>query len=221
VTVVIDDVGLDRAGTALAVALPGPLTLSWMPYAHNLAPMLDEARGHGHEALLHMPMQPIGPQDPGPDALSPGLSMAENEARLRDAIAAVPDAIGLNNHMGSRATRDPALMDMVAGMLHADGMLLLDSRTIGDSVALSRAQAAGVPAAARDVFLDNSTEPAAIRTQLAEVEAVARRKGSVIAIGHPHRATMAALAAWLPTLAGKGLVLEPLSAMVAMRDGIE
>jgi len=71
------------------------------------------------------------------------------------------------------------------------------------------------------VFLDDDLAPAAISRQLAEVEMVARRRGSAIAIGHAHDTTLAALRAWLPGLAGKGLVLAPLSAVVRYRMAAE
>ncbi len=215
VTIVIDDMGLNRRQSAHAAALPGPVTLSWLPYAQDLPQQVAEARRQGHEALVHMPMQPVGRQDPGPHALRPDLPAWINAARLADAIAAVPEAIGLNNHEGSRATQDGPLMDLMAAMLHQDGMLFLDSRTIGSSIALNRARAAGVPSAARDVFLDDNPDPASIRAQLALTEAVARRKGYAVAIGHPRPATLAALKAWLPGLDAKGLVLVPLSAAIA------
>ena len=81
------------------------------------------------------------------------------------------------------------------------------------------AQHAGIPYAERDVFLDDEIVTGAIRERLADVEATAHRRGSAVAIGHPHDATLAALAAWIPTLAGKGLVLVPLTEIVKLRSG--
>ena len=59
--------------------------------------------------------------------------------------------------------------------------------------------------------------PAAIANQLARVEQLARQHGTAIATGHPHDATIAALDSWLPTFAGKGLALVPVSAVVQHR----
>jgi len=71
-----------------------------------------------------------------------------------------------------------------------------------------------VPAVTRNVFLDDELTPNAIAARLVDLEQAARRKGAAVAIGHAHDATLAALAAWLPTLAAKQLVLVPLSAVV-------
>ena len=66
IALVIDDMGLDLRGSQRAVALPPYVTLSYIPYASNLRDQTREARDAGHELLLHMPMEPMGPDDPGP-----------------------------------------------------------------------------------------------------------------------------------------------------------
>lgn len=222
IAVVIDDMGVMRAHTAQAIGLPGPLTLAWFPFAPNLPEQVQAGAACGHEAMLHMPMQSFSNStaQTGPDPLRVDLPPEVNLARLVAAIAAVPSIVGLNNHMGSVATRDVALMDIVAQQVRAHDMLFLDSVVVPHSVALHRAEAAGVPSAARDVFIDNTADPRGIQGQLADVEACARRNGYAIAIGHPRPHTLMALAEWLPTLADKGFVLWPISATVALRNGI-
>ena len=222
ICIVIDDLGVMHRGTERTVALPAPLTLSWFPFARRLNEQVAEAMAVGHENTLHMPMQSFsnGIAQTGPDPLRIDLPPAENIARLRAAIAAVPNTVGLNNHMGSVATRDPALMDIVAAEARANGMLFLDSLVIGHSVAAQRAEAAGVPTASRDIFIDNTANAGMIREQLDLIEKHARKYGHVIAIGHPRPLTLDALEAWMPTLAGKGFVLWPLSATVAWRNEI-
>ena len=222
IAVVIDDMGVMRARTAQALALPGPLTLAWFPFAPDLPEQMVVAAAHGHEALLHMPMQAHTDSilQTGPDPLRVDLPAEENLARLRFAFGAVPGIVGLNNHMGSIATRDPALMDLMALQVRERGLLFLDSVVIPHSVALTRAEAAGVPSAARDVFIDNTGNPGIIRGQLADIEAHARRFGYAIGIGHPRPHTLAALEEWLPTLPGKGFALWPIAATVALRNGM-
>ncbi len=223
ITLVIDDMGVMHPYTAQAATLPGPLTLAWFPFAHDLPAQVAAAAARGHEAMLHMPMQAhsAGIAQTGPDPLRIDLPPEVNLARLREAIAAVPDSVGMNNHMGSIATRDPLLMELVAREARAQGMLFLDSVVVPHSVALCCAELAGVPAAARDVFIDNVGDPWAIRGQLAATEAFARRHGHAIAIAHPRPGTLAALEAWLPTLHAKGFALWPLSATVAWRNNLD
>ena len=222
ITIVIDDMGVMHANTGRAVALPGPLTLAWFPFAPRLAEQIEVATARGHETLLHMPMQAIsgGIRQTGPDPLRIDLPPDENLARLRAAIDAIPNAVGLNNHMGSVATRDVPLMEIVARETRARSMLFLDSLTITHSVALAQARAEQVPSVARDVFIDNSSNPTLIAQQLELVEREARSNGRVVAIGHPRPNTLNALEAWLPTLADKGFVLWPLAATVAYENNL-
>lgn len=222
ITIVIDDLGVMHPATERVIAMPGPLTLSWFPFAHNLVGQVAAGAARGHEMTLHMPMQSNGLTTAwtGPDPLRIDLPPAVNLARLRAAMDAVPATVGLNNHMGSVATRDPALMALVAQEAKARDMLFLDSVVIAHSCAFSAAHDAGVPAAARDIFIDHSSKPEIIRQQLELIEAQARRHGHVIAIGHPWPHTVAALEEWLPTLQAKGFELWPLSAMVARRNGL-
>jgi uncharacterized protein len=223
ITIVVDDLGVMHSATERVVAMKGPLTLSWFPFARNLPAQVAAAAARGHEMTLHMPMQSFGNSIAwtGPDPLRVDLSDAVNLARLRTAIDAVPATVGLNNHMGSVATRDAALMALVARECKAHDMLFLDSVVVPHSFGYGAAHDLGVPAAARDVFIDHSLDPQLIREQLVQIEVQARRHGNAIAIGHPWPHTIAALEEWLPTLEAKGFSLWPLSAMVARRNDIK
>ncbi len=217
VAIVIDDLGLDRKRSARTVALPGPLTLAWLPYAAEVTRQAQSARAAGHELLLHAPMQPQGRENPGPNALTTDLSADEIRRRVTGYLALLPEAVGLNNHMGSHFTRDAGAMAPVIAELKSRGLLFLDSRTALDSVAAGVARAADLPHTVRDVFLDNELSADYVNARLAELEAVARRRGTAIAIGHPHEATLNALEPWLAGLSARGLVLAPLTAIVQRR----
>lgn len=217
IAVVIDDLGLDRKRSARTVALPAPLTLAWLPYASEVTRQAQSAHAAGHELLLHAPMQPQGRENPGPNALTTDLAPEEIRRRVAGYLALLPEAVGLNNHMGSHFTRDAAAMAPVIAELRSRGLLFLDSRTALDSVAAGVARAADLPHAVRDVFLDNEQTSDYVNARLHELEAVARRRGTAIAIGHPHEATLNALEPWLAGLSGRGLVLVPLTAVVTRR----
>jgi uncharacterized protein len=221
IAIVIDDLGVMRDNTARALRLPaGPLTLAWFPFAPDLAQQAAEGRDRGHETLLHMPMQAYGntTYETGPNPLRVDLAPDINIELLQNAIAAVPHSVGLNNHMGSIATKSVRLMDIVADQTKLASMLFLDSVVIPHSEGVLRAEAAGVPTAARDVFIDNTSDPTDIANQLLLTEMMARHQGYAISIGHPRPNTLAALETWLPTLEAKGFALWPISATVALRN---
>ena len=216
--IVFDDLGLDRARTAAATRLRGPLTMSFMTYANDLAEQTEAARRAGHELFLHVPMEAVDRDaDPGPRGLFTTLSAEENLARLRWGLGRTAGFVGINNHMGSKFTADAHSMMPVMEELRARGLVFLDSRTSPASAGIRLAVAYGVPHAARDVFLDDDQAPLSIARQLARLEQVARQHGSAIAIGHPHDTTIAALKAWLPLLGEKGFAQVPISTVVRHR----
>jgi hypothetical protein len=215
IAVVIDDLGLDKKRTERTLVLPGPLTLSFLAYAADLPKLSDAAKRAGHELLVSVPMEPISrAEDMGPNGLTVGLTHDEMLRRLRWNLDRFDGYVGINNHMGSRFTHDAASMTPVMEELRARGLLFLDARTVGNSTGVDVARRLGVPNAARDVFLDNEVNAAAIAGQLAEVERIARRHGSAVAIGHARDATIEQLDAWLASLPGKGFALVPVSTIV-------
>jgi polysaccharide deacetylase 2 family uncharacterized protein YibQ len=221
VAIVIDDVGLDRPRSRRAWELPGPLTMSFLPYAKELPDQARAARARGHELMLHLPMEPSGRNDPGPNALLVSLSDAELRGRTTAALDSFDGYAGVNNHMGSRFTAFRPGMETVLRQFKGRGLMFLDSRTSPQSVGDQVAQEIGVPSIARHVFLDDDESLDAVRRRLAETEAVARRQGFVVAIGHPHEATLQALGEWLPTVQAKGLALAPATAVLRKRNGLE
>jgi polysaccharide deacetylase 2 family uncharacterized protein YibQ len=218
IAILIDDVGVNRRNAAKVATLPGPLTLAYMTYADHLAKQAAEARAGGHELMLHFPMEPLDAhQDAGPNALETGLDPAELRRRLIWGLDRFEGYVGVNNHMGSRFTAWEPGMAMVMQELARRGLLFVDSRTVVGSAGARLAERYGVPHADRDVFLDNEQDGAAVAERLMELEAVARRRGMAIGIGHPHDGTIAALAEWLPSLEAKGFVLVPVSTIVQRR----
>jgi len=219
VAIVIDDVGIDRPRSKRAWELPGPLTMSFLPYAKDLREQARAARSHGQELMLHLPMEPNGRNDPGPNALLVSLSDAELRQRTQAALDSFDGYVGVNNHMGSRFTMFRPGMETVLRQFKGRGLMFLDSRTTAQSVGDQLSQEMGVPSIARHVFLDDDESLDAVRRKLAETEAVARRQGFVVAIGHPHEATLQALSEWLPGLQAKGLALAPATAVLRKRNG--
>jgi uncharacterized protein len=220
IAVVLDDVGVARGHAALAIDMPAVITLSFMTYADGVADMAVRAHAKGHELMLHVPMEPLdGDVDAGPHALTVDLPDDELVKRLDWGLGRFPGYIGINNHMGSRFTQDERAMRVVLQELKQRGLLFLDSRTISTSVGDQLAARMGVAHVARDVFLDDEMDQAAVMKQLAYAEKVAASKGHAIAIGHPHPATLAAIRAWMPKAEARGFVIVPLSTVAKLRLG--
>ena len=215
IAVVIDDVGLDRNRSPRAIALPAPVTIALMAYADDARSQAATARRAGHELIVHLPMEPEnGNEYPGPNALLSGLPAAEFARRLEWNLSRFAGYVGINNHMGSRLTSDPAALAPMMVVLKRRGLMFLDSRTTRDTQALSVAQRFGVPAVERNVFLDHDPSPIAVRTALVRVEDLAQANGFAVAIGHPKDVTLDALEEWLPDVKARGFAIVPLTAIV-------
>lgn len=216
IAIIIDDLGMNEAGSRAIIALPAPLSLSFLPYAPNAATMARDAAKAGHEIMLHMPMEPMDSTlDLGPIALRTNMEAGAFAEMLSSGLGSVPGIVGMNNHMGSRLTQDRAAMDAVMGALKERGLFFVDSRTIDSSVAADSARDMGVKFAVRDVFIDHDATPEGIAASLARAERHARANGRAVLIGHPKMATVEALRAWLPTLAEKNMKIVPVGKLVA------
>ncbi len=215
IAVIMDDAGVNRRNTEKAIALPAPLTISFLPYAPELAPLVKQARANGHEIMVHLPMEPLGGEEnPGPHALMVRETSAQIMRTLDWNLARLDGYVGVNNHMGSRFSADRPAMREVLAELHRRGLLFIDSRTTGHTVGGDVAQHLHMPYAERDVFLDNDEDPAAIRVQLQTLERIAQARGQAIAIGHPYDSTIAVLGDWLTHVQSQGFELVPVSRIV-------
>jgi uncharacterized protein len=206
--IIFDDLGYDQAAANALLALPFRLTLSVIPHLPLSSEVAEEAFRRGDEILLHLPMQsePSAAQQEKIE-LRVGMDSQQVRSTLAGMLETVPHAVGVNNHEGSLATADPALMRELMPALRQRGLFFIDSRTTAATVAYAAAEQAGVRAASRKVFLDDTASLDAVRAQLELAARDAQRDGSAIAIGHPHPATIAALAKIVPQLEARGIRL--------------
>lgn len=213
--VVIDDAGLDHHRTARIIALPGPLTISFLTYGEGLAPQVRAASAAGHELMVHVAMEAMSrSMDPGPDVLLRDIEPDEILARLTRVLGKFEGYVGINNHMGSLFTADRPAMQVMLGEIKRRGLLFLDSRTGPNTVGGEVSRGLQLPFAERDVFLDNEPTTGAVGRQLAELERIARARGAAVAIGHPRDGTIDALARWIPDAKARGFVFVPVTAIV-------
>ncbi len=211
IAIVIDDLGRNETEVEEIEAFKVPITYSVLPYEEETGAVVAELRMRGEEMLCHLPMEPEGAGDPGPGALLSAMTDAELIEATDRALASVPGAVGVNNHMGSGLSADPRAMRSVLTHLGAKHLFFLDSRTSAKSVGYRMAIEIGLPAAERQVFLDDVEDPAAIRAQFARLLTLARAKGAAIAIGHPHPNTLAVLADEIPKAVAAGFEIVPVS----------
>ncbi|MEX5361838.1 divergent polysaccharide deacetylase family protein [Pseudomonas guariconensis] len=213
-SIIIDDLGQSSERDSRTLALPGPITMAIMPDTPHATDFARQAHKAGRTVILHMPMDPAT----GPYAWHPGTPIEELARRLDAALAKVPFAAGINNHMGSRMTSQAEPMTWLMAELQRRHLFFVDSRTSAATVAAAKAQALGLAHVSRDVFLDDTRTTEAISAQLQQGVALARRQGSAVLIGHPDPQTLDVLERELPRLKQQGIELIGLHQMIAERS---
>lgn len=218
--IVIDDLGSDPSIVRKLLELPYPLTLSVLPHFRYSVEIAEKAHRSGHEVMLHLPMQPEAgsPVAPGPGEIKVGMSSARVASIIEQDLASVPYSTGVNNHMGSRATADPALMAKVMEVLAEHGLYFVDSRTTPASEALDLARHQGIPAFYRSVFLDDTETVAYSLEKLREFRRTVEKQGAALAIGHPYPTTLAALAQFSPEFERDDIQLVSVSELVRLPE---
>ena len=218
--IVIDDLGQDLEAARKLLSFPYPLTFSVLPHLRHSTETAEEAHRAGREVMLHFPMEPLpnAPVGPGEGEIKVGMSPAEVARILNQNLATVPYARGTNNHMGSRATADPALMAKVMRLLDERHLYFVDSRTTGATVGLDAARRMGIPAFYRSVFLDGTETVPYTLGQLREFRRVIEKQGVAIAIGHPYPTTLTALESFLPELERADIRLLPASQLLHLPE---
>ncbi|MBI9078195.1 MAG: divergent polysaccharide deacetylase family protein [Pseudodesulfovibrio sp.] len=196
--IVIDDIGENHKVLKGLVDLNIPLTFAVWPHATNTRASVELISQKRHDLIIHFPMEPKGyPKvKPGDDALFVSMTAVEIRKQIAENLGRIPEAIGVNNHMGSQFTAYEAGMDIAMAEFKRHGLFFLDSLTSGESVGRKVAEKTGIPFHERDTFLDNVKDVSAIVHQLKKTERVAIRQGHAIAIGHPYPETLAALKQW-------------------------
>ncbi|MBB3110020.1 hypothetical protein FHS18_002083 [Paenibacillus phyllosphaerae] len=210
VAVVIDDFGNGMTGTEEMFKLPIRFTAAVMPFMPTTKKDAELAHKRGLDVIVHMPMEPNRGKKEwlGPGAITTDLSDAEIRNRVEAAIAEVPYAIGMNNHMGSKATADERVMRNVLSVVRDHGMFFLDSRTTGKSVIPKLAAELGVHLLSNDVFLDDIYTAQHISRQIGVLEKYLSSHEACVAIGHvgpPGKKTAAALRDSIPQLSEKAV----------------
>lgn len=184
--VIIDDFGYNGAGTAEMLALDIPFTAAVLPFSSHSAENAAQAEAAGKEVIIHMPMESLTgkPEWVGEGAVCRGMSAEEVRQCMEAAYRVLPQAAGVNNHMGSAVMEDGKTLGCVLDVVREKGGVFVDSVTTPESKTHAVAGEKGVPVLKRDVFLDSTTEKQVMEERLREAADIAKEKGSAVAIGH-------------------------------------
>ena len=194
IAILIDDMGFNRSIGKELIELDIELSFSFLPAGPHTRELLKLAQKKERDIMLHLPMEPVDPQwDPGPNALYLSMSTEKIRRTFEKNLSAVPMAVGINNHMGSRFTENGKAMRTLLELTVKKDLFFLDSLTSSKSVGYEMAKKMRVRTCKRDIFLDNSSDKATIIKQLEALLRIAEARGAATGIAHPKPPTLQAL----------------------------
>ena len=216
IVLVIDDFGYRNDSVSdRFLNLPVPLTCAVLPGHSQSASIAKKALKSGKEVIIHMPMESsVSMTGEDEFKLKVGMTSEEIEWRLNEALKEIPEAIGINNHQGSKATTNGKVMGVVASVLKNKNKFFLDSRTSSKTVGEKTMRSVGVLTARRHIFLDNDLNIDNISKQLDKLVALSQKKGMAIGIGHVKANTLKVLEREIPILLERGFEFKFVSQVV-------
>lgn len=211
--IVIDDAGRDLDSQHIYEQMGIPLTLAVMPDQIHTRDAALSWRAHGLPVILHQPMESVSGIGMEPKVILTSMSDTDIRQMLRDSLSQLPEAIGINNHQGSKATIDARTMDIVMNELHHRWLFFFDSHTNSTTAADKAAKTYGVPYVRNDLFVDNSASVSDICAMIQEGADRAKKKGTYIIIGHCRPHTAEAFRQMVPKLKAQGIEFVYLSSL--------
>jgi len=215
VAIIIDDIGYSPSRARKFLELEVPITFAVLPRLAHSRRLAVEIHERGREVMLHQPMEPLDPHiDPGPGALYVGDDPGKIIDTVEQNIGEIPYAAGVNNHMGSRFTACGRGMAEVLEVVEKKALFFVDSLTSSRSTAYRTARRLHMPAARRNIFLDNVPHEPAVLARLARLKRHALKHGRAVGIGHPFPETAAAIRLFLENGGDTGISLVPVSGIL-------
>lgn len=218
VAIMISGLGISAGGTDAAIRqLPGKVSLAFAPYGLDLQRWVDKAREDGHEVLLQLPMEPFDypDNDPGPHTMLAEAEAAQNLTHLHWLMSRMTGYFAVTNYMGAKFTASETALRPVLKEIADRGLAYVEDGASPRSTALSLAGTIDLPHGAGSITIDAIQTREAISEALDRLEATARKNGQAIGVGSALPATVEAVSQWSRELTRRGLVLVPVSSLLA------
>jgi hypothetical protein len=204
IAIVIDDWGYNLNNLAVLGEIKYPLTVSVLPNINYSQRVARELHKRGIEVILHLPMEPYEKYRLEQNTIMTSMDGPTIKSILEKDLANVSYAIGVSNHMGSKATEDLKIMEVIFKELKKRKLYFLDSFVSSGSVCPMLAAQMHLAFAERDIFLDNEENPNYIKRQIYKLKTKARTFGEAIGIGHDRKVTLEVLREVMPDLEKEG-----------------
>ena len=174
IAIVIDDWGYNLNNLPLLDQIRYRFTASVLPNLNYSRTIAEDLHKRGFQIILHLPLEPREKRRLEKNTIL--TSMDEQNIRniLKQDLANVAYAVGISNHMGSKATENQRVMGIIFKELKREGLYFMDSLVTPDSVGFDLAHKIQLGFVKRDIFLDNTETPEYIKRQVYKLKTRAR-----------------------------------------------
>jgi polysaccharide deacetylase 2 family uncharacterized protein YibQ len=219
VAIVIDDFGYSMDATIqYFLNIPFPITFAIIPGTKFAGQIANKVHQAGFDVLIHLPMEPLRSEvEDNGYTIFTNMSERQIEEVVRRSIRKIPYAIGVNNHMGSKATTNRMTMARLMRVLKKYNLLFLDSVTNRSSIAFPLANQTGVSALKMTTYLDNPKNSKTVGQKLEGVINNLSKKPNAIVIGHNRKETAQILLKEMPRWAYLGVSFVRLNELLENR----
>lgn len=190
--IIIDDVSTSSQVHSIK-SLNIPITMSFLPPS-SARPNSAKLAAKENFYMVHLPMEAEHFSKEEPYTLHARDTQQEIMQRVHEIKTLFPKVTYINNHTGSKFTSNEIAMNRLFFALKKQGVNFIDSRTTAKTQAPKVSKNYGIEYVARDVFLDHHMEEKYVKEQIKKAVKFAQEHGKAIAIGHPHKNTLQALA---------------------------
>ncbi len=205
IALIFDDLGHSLSDLQRIYSLDIPVTISVIPglkFSKNIAHIGSRC---GFSVFIHLPLEAEKTKKSRlfSRMITTDLNKREIRSILRHNLNSIRIAIGVNNHMGSKATKDPRVMKIILKELKRRNLVFVDSRTSPDSLAYDLARKIGLTCGYNQGFLDSVDTLTQMEKRMDDLILKAKEKGKIIIIAHPKNKTLRFLEKNLPKIKEK------------------
>jgi polysaccharide deacetylase 2 family uncharacterized protein YibQ len=185
--ILIDDI-VSKHQVNRANNLPFKVTLSFLPptSTHKNSAKISQNQTI---SMIHLPLEAGSKEYEEINTLHIDDSLKTIDNRIKYLKSIYPKVKYLNNHTGSKFTKNLLAMDRLMRTLKKYDYYFVDSKTIAHTKTTKTATKYNVPYLSRDIFLDNTKTSYSIKRQLKKAVKIAKKRGFAIAICHPYPVT--------------------------------
>ena len=159
IAIVVGGLGLNPAITRKAInELPEEVTLSFAAEASGLQSWINQARAHGHEVLIELPMDANDPQVSRP--LVANFDANTNKRNLEFLLSRAHGYFAVTNYGGDALLQNEAALIPIVQMLKQSGLGFVYDGGIGQTRILPLGKREGLPAIMADGYLDENSQDA-------------------------------------------------------------